>query len=93
MLDHWEQMLPEKMQEWSLDREEMVELFGSTRDDWMATDLDGWLAPNRIYDGVAEAMKDAMASPDAEVFIVTTKQVRVPMNKFTSRSTRMLANF
>lgn len=75
MLSSWHEMLPQKMQEWELDRGEMVELFGSTRDAWITNDVDGWLAPNRIYDGVADAMKAAMASPDAEVFIVTTKQV------------------
>lgn len=49
-------------------------LFGSVRDDWIATDLAGWLAPNRIYPGVAEAVKSALAGGD-EVYIVTTKQV------------------
>jgi hypothetical protein len=77
MIANWHSMLPAKTQEWQLDRAEMVDLFGSTRDEWMAADLDGWLAPNRIYDGVAEPMKAAMASSEAEVFIVTTKQARL----------------
>ena len=50
-----------------------MHLFGSTRDEWMAADLDGWLAPNRIYPGVAEAIKALMHRH--EVYIVTTKQV------------------
>jgi phosphoglycolate phosphatase-like HAD superfamily hydrolase len=40
----------------------------------MAADLDGWLAPNRIYPGVAECMKSLIN--DHEVYIVTTKQAR-----------------
>lgn len=40
----------------------------------MAADLDGWLAPNRIYPGVADCMKSLMH--DHEVYIVTTKQAR-----------------
>ena len=28
---------------------------GKIRDDWMAADMAGWLAPNAIYPGVAEA--------------------------------------
>lgn len=76
MLAHWPDMLAEKMQAWQLNRAEMVELFGTTRDAWMEEDLDGWLAPNRIYDGVAAAMAAAIAADDAEVYIVTTKQVR-----------------
>lgn len=81
MLANWATMLPQKMDEWQLDRAEMVEFFGSTRDEWMAADLDGWLAPNRIYAGVAEPMKAAIASPEAEVFIVTTKQACLPCKR------------
>lgn len=39
----------------------------------MAADLEGWLAPNRIYPGVPEAMRALMQRH--EVYIVTTKQV------------------
>jgi len=53
---------------------QLVDLFGGTRDEWMASDLDGWLAPNRIYPGVAECMKELISA--AEVYIVTTKQAR-----------------
>lgn len=53
---------------------QMVELFGKVRDEWIEQDLAGWLAPNRVYDGVAEPIRAAMASD--EVYIVTTKQVR-----------------
>ena len=42
----------------------------------MAADLDGWLAPNLIYPGVAEACIAAEESPACDVFIVTTKQAR-----------------
>eukprot|EP00775_Hariotina_reticulata_P011464 gene11464-11610_t len=65
MLENWHYMLPSRMQEWGLDR-------GSVRDDWIAEDLAGWLAPNRIYPGVADAVKAAMQKD--EVHIVTTKQ-------------------
>jgi len=74
MLDNWSTMLPEYMAKWDLDRSSLVELFGRTRDDWIAADLDGWLAPNRIYPGVAEAMDQLMV--EHEVYIVTTKQAR-----------------
>jgi hypothetical protein len=52
---------------------QLVELFGSVRDNWIAEDLSGWLAPNRIYPGVADAVAAAMQQ--SEVYIVTTKQV------------------
>jgi hypothetical protein len=54
---------------------QLVNLFGSVRDNWIAEDLAGWLAPNRIYPGVAEAVRSTLSSSDTEVYIVTTKQV------------------
>lgn len=51
----------------------MVKLFGVVRDEWIADDVQGWLAPNRIYPGVAAALQGAMG--DQETYIVTTKQV------------------
>lgn len=84
MLQSWHAMLPEYMQRWGLDRAELVDLFGSTRDEWMAADLEGWLAPNRIYPGVAEAMRVLMQAH--EVYIVTTKQAR-----FTEAILRQMA--
>jgi phosphoglycolate phosphatase-like HAD superfamily hydrolase len=74
MLENWSAMLPECMDEWNLDRQFLVELFGRTRDEWIESDLDGWLAPNRIYPGVPEAMDQLMV--EHEVYIVTTKQAR-----------------
>ena len=51
----------------------MVELFGSTRDAWMAEDLDGWLAANDIYEGVPAIIKHLRSA--GAFYIVTTKQV------------------
>lgn len=76
MLENWSTMLPEYMQKWQLDRGYLVDLFGSTRDEWMAADLDDWLAPNRIYTGVPEIMNSLINTPENEVYIVTTKQAR-----------------
>lgn len=42
----------------------------------MRNDLAGWLAPNRLYPGVADALRGAMGDPGADVSIVTTKQAR-----------------
>lgn len=72
MLAHWDTILPACMAKWGLQRPKLVELFGKVRDDWIAADLAGWLAPNRIYDGVAAPVKAAMTRN--EVYIVTTKQ-------------------
>lgn len=73
MLEGWHDLLPQYMQRWQLDRQHLVDVFGATRDEWIAADLEGWLAPNRIYPGVADAVKGLMLTQ--EVYIVTTKQV------------------
>jgi len=51
----------------------MVDLFGYTRDNWMKEDLEGWLAPNKIFPGLSESMPKLLDK--SEVYIVTTKQV------------------
>mmetsp|Transcript_33385 Transcript_33385/g.79148 ORF Transcript_33385/g.79148 Transcript_33385/m.79148 type:complete len:339 (-) Transcript_33385:163-1179(-) len=76
MLKGWETMLPQLMEKYGLNRAEMVELFGSTRDEWIEQDLEGWLAPNRFYPGVTGATKTAFENPRGAMYIVTTKQAR-----------------
>lgn len=39
----------------------------------MAEDLQSWLAPNKIYNGLSSALQKVMVNE--EVYIVTTKQV------------------
>jgi hypothetical protein len=51
---------------------QLVELFGSTRDEWIKEDLAGWLAPNRICDGVPAVLNRLLQQ--ADLYIVTTKQ-------------------
>ena len=50
-----------------------MELFGSTRDAWIAEDLEGWLAANEIYEGVPAIVKHLRSA--GAFYIVTTKQV------------------
>ena len=75
IISSWHTILPEKMKEWGLVRADMVKLFGDVRDQWMADDLQGWLAPNVIYPKIAAPIQAAMDDPSVEVYIVTTKQV------------------
>ena len=63
-------MLQTHTRQWSL---QLLELFGGTRDDWIAEDLEGWLAPNDIYEGMGAALQHLQAQH--ELYIVTTKQV------------------
>mmetsp|Transcript_40753 Transcript_40753/g.68249 ORF Transcript_40753/g.68249 Transcript_40753/m.68249 type:complete len:338 (+) Transcript_40753:127-1140(+) len=76
LLNNWDTFLPEYMSKWQLDRADMVERFGNTRDKWIAEDFEGWLAPNEWYPGVIDATNAAVSNRDCEVYIVTTKQAR-----------------
>ena len=69
---NWGELLPRLMDKWGLDRQEMIDYFGQVRDDWMAEDLDGWLRPNRMYQGVVEALN----ASSVDMYIITTKQQR-----------------
>lgn len=54
--------------------ENLTELFGRTRDQWIARDLQGWLSHHRFYPGVIDALARMLAR--SPVFILTTKQQR-----------------
>lgn len=77
LLRDWRaRVLPEAMARWRLERKLLVELFGRVRDDWIARDLAGWLAPNATYgEEVGAAVRACMERGD-EVFVVTTKQAQ-----------------
>lgn len=68
--DHCEEMLAELGQT----REVLVQAFGTTRDEWIAGDLEDWLSRHRFYPGVIDRLTRAMASSPA--YILTTKQQR-----------------
>jgi hypothetical protein len=48
----------------------------STRDEWMASDPNGWLTANIIYNGVGESLRNVVQNPALDLYIVTTKQAR-----------------
>ena len=56
-------------------REELVALFGATRDAWIRDDLAGWLGANRFFPGTVAALARAL-DEGVPTTIVTTKQER-----------------
>ncbi|KAG8080786.1 hypothetical protein GUJ93_ZPchr0007g6132 [Zizania palustris] len=72
ILETWLKLKPRIMSDWDEDRDSLVDLFGSIRDDWIKNDLSGWIGANRFYPGTADALKFS----SSEVYIVTTKQGR-----------------
>ncbi|WCJ22772.1 hypothetical protein M5689_004841 [Euphorbia peplus] len=72
ILENWSKLKPIIMEEWGEDRDSLVDLFGTVRDEWMDKDLATWIGANRFYPGVSDALRFASSS----LYIVTTKQGR-----------------
>ncbi|RWR91687.1 hypothetical protein CKAN_02085300 [Cinnamomum micranthum f. kanehirae] len=72
ILENWSKLKPVIMEEWNENRDALIDLFGKVRDEWIDNDLSGWISANRLYPGVADALKFA----SSRVYIVTTKQSR-----------------
>ena len=72
------------MREYNLDRNELIERFGRVRDQWIADNLDEWLAFHGFFPGVLEALKAALQS-GRRILISTTKQERFVKAALESR--------
>ncbi|XP_058754691.1 uncharacterized protein LOC131627845 [Vicia villosa] len=72
ILESWFELKPIVIEEWKENREDLIDLFGKVRDDWLENDLTGWIQANRFYPGVTDALRFA----SSRVYIVTTKQSR-----------------
>ncbi|XP_051127254.1 uncharacterized protein LOC127248746 [Andrographis paniculata] len=72
ILENWLKIKPVIMTEWEEVRDELIDLFGKVRDEWMDNDLATWIGANRFYPGIPDALKFA----SSKLYIVTTKQSR-----------------
>ncbi|KAI4386613.1 hypothetical protein MLD38_004531 [Melastoma candidum] len=72
ILECWSTIKPVIMSEWDENREFLIDLFGKVRDQWMDNDLGTWIAANRFYPGVPDALQLASSN----IYVVTTKQSR-----------------
>jgi phosphoglycolate phosphatase-like HAD superfamily hydrolase len=58
-----------------LSQAELSERFDATRDAWIQTDLDGWLAIQQFYPGIAERLR-ALLGSQTQLLVITTKEWR-----------------
>uniref|UniRef100_K7MUB5 Uncharacterized protein n=1 Tax=Glycine max TaxID=3847 RepID=K7MUB5_SOYBN len=72
ILENWSKLKPIIMEEWDEKRDDLIDLFGKVRDEWLEQDFATWIGANRLYPGVSDALKFA----SSRVYIVTTKQSR-----------------
>ena len=72
VLTSWRQMRDELPAKYGTDKEMLISIFDKTRDDWIAQDTNEWVAANRLFPGVS----DALNFSEKDVYVVTTKQKR-----------------
>ncbi|KAL5143801.1 hypothetical protein HKD37_09G026660 [Glycine soja] len=59
ILENWSKLKPIIMEEWDEKRDDLIDLFGKVRDEWLEQDFATWIGANRLYPGVSDALKFA----------------------------------
>lgn len=75
ILYEWASITPKLLLDDKLQAKEIGAKLDKQRDEWITTDLDGWLSLHRFYPGVIEKIKLTLDS-GVKVYIVTTKEGR-----------------
>ncbi|MBD2384326.1 HAD family hydrolase [Cylindrospermum sp. FACHB-282] len=75
ILQEWVSIAPEILLADKLQAKDIGAKLDYLRDEWINTDLDGWLSLHRFYPGVVEKIKATITS-EVKLFIVTTKEGR-----------------
>jgi phosphoglycolate phosphatase-like HAD superfamily hydrolase len=75
ILHEWVNITPQILLNDKLQAKEIGAKLDNLRDEWIATDLDGWLSLHRFYPGVIEKIKLTVAD-GIQLYIVTTKEGR-----------------
>ena len=74
ILADFAQLYSKEVADCTAPREQLLQVFGETRDRWIAQDPADWLSRHRFYPGVIPALRRAMEL--APIYILTTKQER-----------------
>lgn len=75
ILAHWSSLTQPLLEAEHLDKSTLANTVDGVRDEWIARDLDHWLAQHRFYPGVIERLQQVINSP-VELIIITTKEGR-----------------
>lgn len=49
VMEDWQGIRDKVMKEWDVDKDRLVDAFGRVRDEWIAHDVDSWVAANSMY--------------------------------------------
>lgn len=75
ILAHWSSLTQPLLEAENLDKSTLANSVDGVRDEWIARDLDHWLAQHRFYPGVIKRLQQWQDSP-LELTIITTKEGR-----------------
>ncbi|MCC5643727.1 HAD family hydrolase [Nostoc sp. CHAB 5824] len=75
ILHEWVSIAPKLLLDDKLQAKEIAAKLDKQRDEWITTDLDGWLSLHRFYPGVIEKIKLTLDN-GVKLYIVTTKEGR-----------------
>lgn len=76
ILEDWRTICSQIIAEENLDPKDLAARVDTVRDQWIESDLAGWLKIHRFYPGVAERLRQWVEAEALKVFIVTTKEGR-----------------
>ncbi|WP_353929676.1 HAD hydrolase-like protein [Okeanomitos corallinicola TIOX110] len=79
ILQEWSNIAPQILAVDKIEPKVVAKKLDGLRDEWISTDLDGWLSLHRFYPGVIEKLKKVINS-EVKLFIVTTKEGRFVKN-------------
>jgi phosphoglycolate phosphatase-like HAD superfamily hydrolase len=72
-LENFDTTIKQLLDEHQLSPPQLKQLFGESRDQWIASDLAGWISVNPLYEGIKDFLQQL---PKQSSFIITTKQER-----------------
>ena len=75
ILQSWTNITPQILAADNLEAKAVSTKLDHLRDEWIQTDLNGWLSLHRFYPGVIERLKITLKS-EIQLYIVTTKEGR-----------------
>jgi phosphoglycolate phosphatase-like HAD superfamily hydrolase len=75
ILQEWLTIAPQILLNDKLQAKEIGAKLDNLRDEWINTDLDGWLSLHKFYSGVVEKIQATVGS-EVKLYIITTKEGR-----------------
>ncbi|MDY7014298.1 MAG: HAD hydrolase-like protein [Cyanobacteriota bacterium] len=76
ILQNWSSISQQIVTSEQLESKNLAQTLDTLRDEWIQRDLEGWLKLHRFYPGVADKVRQILASRETEIFIITTKEGR-----------------